>query len=83
MRFLSSIVGGESSESYGRYAEVMMNSSQLSPHVYIVLTIVASLKQSSNTCRALMRFLTKIRNLGIPSGATENVVPPELVKPLI
>jgi hypothetical protein len=46
---VAQFLGGGSSESYDRYAEIMISSPQLPPHVYLILTVVAS---------TLMWFLT-------------------------
>jgi hypothetical protein len=53
----------------------MVCSSQLSPRVYINLTVVASQEWSSNKGRVLIWFLTYIQGLALPSGATEEFVP--------
>jgi hypothetical protein len=37
-------VSSGSSESYGRYAEVTVSFSQLSPHMYVILTVAVSLE---------------------------------------
>jgi hypothetical protein len=47
-------LGSGSSESYGRYAEATLSSSQPLPYVYVILTIVASLEQNSSKGKALI-----------------------------
>jgi hypothetical protein len=57
-----------------RLAEATMSSSQPSPPVYVILSVVACLEQKSNQGGALIWFLTEKRNLTLPSGSREKIV---------
>jgi hypothetical protein len=51
---LTSLVGGGSSESYGRWAEATISSSQPPPYAYVILIVVASLEQNASKGKALI-----------------------------
>jgi hypothetical protein len=75
MCVLISLLVDGSSESYGRYAEVMVSSSRLPPHVYVILTIVAAPEQSWNNGRAIIWFLTQTQDLHYHWAQQKKLVP--------
>jgi len=76
-------VGGGLSESQGRYAEVTGSFLLLRSLVYVILTTITSIKQSSNYGKALILFLTRRRDIGAIPGPAENSAPMLLGSPFI
>jgi hypothetical protein len=48
--------------------------------MHVIITAVVSLEQSSNKGRELIWFPIKMQDLALLLGATERIVPPEIVK---
>jgi len=55
----------------------------LRPLVYVMLTIIISLEQSSNNRKAGIVFLARIQDLGAILGTAENSIPLLLCSPII